>query len=97
MKAYIEADTHIITNQTEISSTTDIRYIYLTIVFALTFSDLVMNSNVDIKTWYVSGALSSPLCMHNILDRYNCNVAAFGKLKLNLHNSKCLNTLHSQY
>ena len=54
-KDAIEANTHIITYQTEIGTTTDIRYIYLTIVFALTFSCKVIKIDPNIITWKVRG------------------------------------------
>ena len=60
IKTHFEANTHIITNRTEISTRTDIKHLYLTIAFALTFSGKAMKTNLNIihVTWNVRGTIS---------------------------------------
>ena len=57
---------HVTANQTEISTSTDIRYLYLIIVFALTFSAKVMKTNLNNITWNVRGNIKVSLHAQHI-------------------------------
>lgn len=66
-------------------------------IFSIILISTIMTQNLTVISWNVRGIMSSTLCLSNILQSYEPDVAIISEHKLSNENLMFLNTIHPHY
>lgn len=73
----------------------------LTVIFVFTQisyrNTFAMSTNLNIVSWNVRGIMSSSVCLSNLLEYSNCDIAILSEHKLKHSNANYLDTIHPNY